>query len=156
MRIFFITLLLLKACFVFARDKDHLDPPDTLGVGLTIYPFFYDAQFKYGSTAIGPTVVMNDDRIILQLSAFFDLRQYTVIELSHFGGNEHKEKGFFLSLFAGYKYYRFSSKVYCFAMGGECSARGAIVIPIMIKELATLFLGFLAQVFHFNLQTELN
>jgi hypothetical protein len=120
MRITLFILLFIKAGYLIAQENNHTD---TVGIGITAYPFFYSSAVNTGSIAIGPSVIMNSNRIALQLSVLLDTRKYTVIEMSHFGGDSYKATSTFIALFFNYKYYRFNKKACLFGMAGGMLGR---------------------------------
>jgi hypothetical protein len=90
---------------------------DTLNIGVTSYPYAYNFKLSEGSIAIGPTLLLNSNRVALQLSIMADLKKYKTYQSTHFNTTVEENVSFFFPVLIHYNYFRYN-KLNCFGTVG--------------------------------------
>ena len=98
----FLKLIVCMCCLNSFAQKDSND----VSIGITTYPFAYNATFKEGTTATGISLFSNtNEKLSIQLGALFDFKRYVYYEqVTHLHGDTIIGLNLFLPLILHYRY----------------------------------------------------
>ncbi len=113
-----IVILILFFPFVTLGQDTVKSNVDTIFVGLTAYPYYYNVKLSNGNVAIGPSFFLNSNKLTLQVSFMEDVKSYNTYVYNHFGSPTIvKNVNYFFSVLFHYRYLS-SVKFGCFATAG--------------------------------------
>ena len=85
--------------------------------GLTGYVYANNTNLDKTTSAVGPSVFLNDDKLSIQLSVLLGLKNYTVIDYTHFNSTSRKQINLFLPVLFHYRYLKTPGARYFLTIG---------------------------------------
>ena len=74
-------ILILFFCFGYNYSiAQNENDTSNINIGITTYAFAYNTKFGEGSTAIGPSLFLNEDKLAIQIGFLYDFNKYITLE----------------------------------------------------------------------------